>query len=392
MTGKLEHVVVVGYGRSAVAKSGKKGALRNLHPVEMGGMVLKGILEKIPALVPEEIDDIIVGCAQQELSQAFNMGRLVGAVAGLPESVPGMTVNRFCASGLQSVALAASQIECGMADCIVAGGIESMSSIPIDMEKMKQIISPWIWENAREQYMAMGITAENVASRYGIAREEMDAFAVKSHEKALRAQAEGRLNQSVIPLPGLDADGNEITFDQDQGIRPGTTVESLSKLDPCFKKDGTVTAATSSQTSDGAGFVVLMSEKKAEQLGIEPIAKFIGFAVAGCEAAYMGLGPMYAVPKVMEKTGLALDDMDVIELNEAFASQAIVCMKELGLDPDKVNPNGGAIALGHPLGATGGILSCKILDELQRTGKRYGLVTMCIGGGMGAAGIYEMCG
>ena len=392
MTGKLEHVVVVGYGRSAVAKSGKKGALRNLHPVEMGGMVLKGILEKIPALVPEEIDDIIVGCAQQELSQAFNMGRLVGAVAGLPESVPGMTVNRFCASGLQSVALAASQIECGMADCIVAGGIESMSSIPIDMEKMKQIISPWIWENAREQYMAMGITAENVASRYGIAREEMDAFAVKSHEKALRAQAEGRLNQSVIPLPGLDADGNEITFDQDQGIRPGTTVESLSKLDPCFKKDGTVTAATSSQTSDGAGFVVLMSEKKAEQLGIEPIAKFIGFAVAGCEAAYMGLGPMYAVPIVMEKTGLALDDMDVIELNEAFASQAIVCMKELGLDPDKVNPNGGAIALGHPLGATGGILSCKILDELQRTGKRYGLVTMCIGGGMGAAGIYEMCG
>ncbi len=391
MAGKLESVVVVEYARSAVAKSGKKGALRELHPVEMGGMVIKGLLDKIPEFDPEEIDDVIIGCSQQEIKQTHNMGRLAGAAAGLPDSVPGMTVNRFCSSGLQSIALAASQIECGMADCIIAGGIESMTSVPIDLEKMKQVVDYDLFAKKPAHYDGMGITAENVAELCGITREQMDAFAVESHARAAAAQDDGRLNESIIPLPGVDVEGNPIIFDKDQGIRRGTSMESLATLKPCFKEDGVVTAATSSQTSDGCGFVLLMSEAKAKELGMKPIAKFIGFAVAGCDPAYMGLGPAYAVPKVMEKTGLTVDDMDVIELNEAFAAQAIPCMEKLGMDPKKVNPNGGAVALGHPLGATGAILTCKALNELKRIGGKYGLVTMCIGGGMGAAGIYEMC-
>ena len=238
--------------------------------------------------------------------------------------------------------------------------------------------------------MSMGLTAENVAEKYGVTREEMEALAYQSHMRAAAAQDAGKFDDEIIPVPGVDVDGNPILFFKDQGIRRTTTMESLAALKPCFKEDGIVTAATSSQTSDGAGFVVLMSREKAEELGIKPIARFVGFAVAGCEAAYMGLGPIYAVPKVMKQTGLTVDDMDVIELNEAFAAQAIPCMKELGMDPAKVNPNGGAMAMGHPMGATGAVLTCKALNELKRTGGKYALITMCIGGGMGAAGIYEM--
>lgn len=379
------------YGRSAIARSGKKDALRQTHPVDLGGQVLKGMLEqKLPQLDPALIEDVIVGCAQQDLAQSFNLARLVASAAGLPHSVPGMSVNRFCSSGLQAIAIAAAQIEAGMNDILVAGGVESMTAVPVTYSHAPYLCES-IVKNDPDQYLSMGMTAENVAARYGVTREEMDALAVESHRKAALAQDAGKFDSEIIPLPGLDENGEPIIFSEDQGIRRGTSMESLSKLLACFKVDGAVTAATSSQTSDGAAFVVLMSESKARELGIQPIAKFISFAVAGCEPGCMGLGPIYAVPKALKLAGLSIDDMDTIELNEAFAAQAIPCMKELGMDPVKVNPNGGAMALGHPLGATGAFLSCKALNELSRTGGKYALVTMCVGGGMGAAGIYEMC-
>ncbi len=387
----LKNVVVVAYGRSAVAKSGKKGALREMHPVVLGGRVLKGILEqKLPQLDKSLIEDVVVGCAQQDMSQSFNIARLIASEAGLPHTVPGMTLNRFCSSGLQAIAVAAGQIEAGISSIMVAGGVESMTAVPMNIDHSKDLC-PDILKNDPDQYMSMGITAENVAARFNVTRQEMDAMAVESHAKAAAAQDAGKFNNEIIALPGLDAEGNAIVFDRDQGIRRGTSMESLAALKPCFKPDGVVTAATSSQVSDGASFVVLMSAEKAEELGIKPIAKFIGFAVAGCEPAYMGLGPIYAVPKAMRMAGLSVDDLDVVEINEAFAAQAIPCIRELGLNLAKVNPNGGAMALGHPLGATGAVLTCKALNELARTGGRYALVTMCVGGGMGAAGIYEMC-
>ena len=388
--GLFNRVVVVGYGRSAVAKSGKKGALRELHPVTLGGIVLKGVIEKVPNLEPTQIEDVIVGCAIPDGKQGFNFARLISARAGLPDSACGMTVNRFCSSGLQAIALAASQIETGVCDVIVAGGVESMTSNPVNLD-ISWTFDPDLLKTRPEEYMPMGLTAENVAQRYGITRKEMEELAVESHRRAAKAQDEGRFAHSIIPVPGVDIEGNKITFDKDQGIRRDTSMETLAKLKPCFKEDGLVTAATSSQTSDAAAFVVLMSAEKAKSLGIPAIATLEGYAVAGLEPDYMGLGPIYAVPKVMEKTGLHIADMDVIELNEAFAAQAIPCMRELGLDPQKTNPNGGAMALGHPQGATGAFLTCKALDELKRTNGKYGLVTMCIGGGMGAAGIYKMC-
>ncbi len=388
---RLNNVVVVAYGRSAIARSGKKGALREMHPVDLGGLVLKGILKRdLPDLPPEMIEDVIVGCAQPDLKQGCNFARAISIRAGLPDSVPGVQVNRFCSSGLQAIAMAAAQIECGMNDILVAGGVESMTSVPANYDR-SEYFDPWILENKPSLYLPMGITAENVAEKYGITREEMDAFAVESHRKAAEAREAGKFDDAIIPLEGVDEEGNPILFNKDQGIRPGSNMESLSKLAPCFLENGKVTAATSSQTSDGASFVVLMSEAKAGELGIRPIAKFIGFAATGCDPAYMGLGPITAVPKVMEKTGMSIDDMDVIELNEAFAAQSIPCIRELGFDVKKVNPNGGAIALGHPMGATGAFLTCKALGELKRTGGKYALVTMCIGHGMGAAGIYEMC-
>ena len=388
--GLFNRVVVVGYGRSAVAKSGKKGALRETHPVSLGGLVLKGVVERVPNLEPAQIEDVIVGCAIPEGKQGFNFARLISAQAGFPDSACGMTVNRFCSSGLQAIALAASQIETGVCDVIVAGGVESMTSNPVNLD-ISWTFDPELLKTRPEEYMPMGLTAENVAERYGITRREMEELAVESHRRAAKAQDEGRFARSIIPVPGVDTEGNAIVFDQDQGIRRDTSMETLAKLKPCFKEGGLITAATSSQTSDAAAFVVLMSAEKAKSLGIPAIATLEGYAVAGLEPDYMGLGPMYAVPKVMEKTGLRIADMDVIELNEAFAAQAIPCMRELGLDPEKTNPNGGAMALGHPQGATGAFLTCKALDELKRTNGKYGLVTMCIGGGMGAAGVYKMC-
>lgn len=386
----LKNVVVVAYGRSAIAKAGKKGALRQLHPVEMGGLVLKGILEqKLPQLDSSLIEDVIVGCAQQDMSQSFNLARLVASVAGLPHSVPGMSLNRFCSSGLQAVAIAAAQIEAGLNNVLVAGGVESMSAVPINIDHSKDLC-PAILENDPDQYISMGLTAENVAARFDVTRMDMDTMAVESHRKAAAAQDAGKFDDEIIPLPGVDESGAPITFSKDQGIRRSSTIESVGQLDPCFKDDGRVTAATSSQVSDGAGFVVLMSADKARELGIKPLAKFISYAVAGCEPAYMGMGPIYAVPKAMHLAGLTMKDIDVVELNEAFAAQSIPCIQELGMNPAKVNPNGGAMALGHPLGATGAFLTCKALNELRRTDGRYALVTMCVGGGMGVAGIYEM--
>lgn len=391
MAKKLENVVVVACGRSAIARSGKKGALREMHPVDLGGLVLRGVLDRdLPDLPPELIEDVIVGCAQPDLKQGCNIARAIALRAGLPYSVPGVQINRFCSSGLQAVAMAAGLIESGMNDILVAGGVESMTAVPANYDR-SPYFNEWITEHEPGVYLSMGQTAENVAEKYGITREEMDAFAVRSHARAAAAQDAGKFDGEIIPLPGVDADGSTIVFDKDQGIRRGTSMESLAALKPCFVEGGKVTAATSSQTSDGAAFVVLMSAKKARALGISPLAKFIGFAAVGCDPAYMGLGPMYAVPKIMEQTGLTVADMDVIELNEAFAAQAIPCIRELGLDESRVNPNGGAIALGHPMGATGGFLTCKALGELKRTGGRYALITMCIGHGMGAAGIYEMC-
>lgn len=391
MAKPLKNVVVVAFGRSAIARSGKKGALRELHPVDMGGLVLKALLEHdLPQLSPDLIEDVIVGCAQPDLKQGCNPARAIALRAGLPHSVPGVQVNRFCSSGLQATAQAAAMIESGMNDILVAGGIESMTAVPANYDR-SDFFNPWILEHEPGVCMSMGQTAENVAARYGITREEMDRFALDSHRKAAAAQDTGKFDAEIIPLPGVDLTGNPIAFLKDQGIRRDTSLDSLSQLKPCFVEGGLVTAGTSSQTSDGAAFVVLMSEDKARELGIAPIAKFLGFAAVGCDPAYMGLGPIYAVPKVMKLTGLTVDDMDVIELNEAFAAQAIPCIRELGLDPVKVNPNGGAIALGHPMGATGAVLACKALNELKRIGGKYALITMCIGHGMGAAGIYELC-
>jgi acetyl-CoA acyltransferase len=382
--------VVVAYGRSAVAKSGKKGALRQTHPVTIGGLTLKGVLEKVPQLDPAQVNDLIVGCAIPERKQGFNMARLVAARAGLPDSVCGMTINRFCSSGLQAIALAAAQIQCGMADVIVAGGVESMTACPVNLD-ISDTFDPELLAMRPEEYLPMGLTAENVAARYGVTREEMDQLAVESHRRAAAAQDAGKFDEEIIPLPGVDEAGEPIVFCKDQGIRRDTSLEKLAAMKPCFKEGGVVTAATSSQTSDAAAFVVVMSAKKAQDLGIKPIATLEGFAVAGCQPDYMGLGPIYAAPKALAKAGITVADLDVVELNEAFAAQAIPCMKELGLDPAKTNPNGGAMALGHPQGATGAFLTCKLLCELRRTGGTYGMVTMCIGGGMGAAGIYKIC-
>lgn len=385
----LNNAVIVAYGRSAIARAGKKGALRQMHPVDIAGLTLKGILdEKLPQFNRDLIEDVILGCAIPEGKQGLNPARLVAARAGLSDSVCGLTVDRFCSSGLQAIAIAATQIQCGMSDVLVAGGVESMTALPMTIDRSGDV-NPWLIENRPGHYAPMGVTAENVAARYGISREEMDAFAVESHKKAAIAQEEGRFDKEIVALMGVDDEGNEILFNKDQGIRKGSTVESLAALKPCFKKEGTVTAATSSQVSDGASFVVMMSEAKAQELGLKPIAKLVGFTVAGCDPDYMGLGPIEAVPKLMDKVGMSVEDMDVIELNEAFASQAIACIRDLKLDPAKVNPNGGAIALGHPMGCTGAFLTCKALNELERIDGKYAMVTMCIGGGMGAAGIFE---
>ena len=382
----MTDAVIVAYGRSAIARAGK-GSLAHTHPVSFGAEVLTGVLDRVPRLDRADIDDVIVGCAIPETTMGLNPARNIVLRAGLPPAVSGQTVNRFCASGLQSIAIASATIDAGMAEVVVAGGVEHMSSpVLSDDERFKD---PYLMANT-DAYIPMGVTAERVAQRYGITREEMDAMAVDSHARAVAARDGGRFADQIVPVTARAEDGSTSTFDVDEGMRPGTSMEGLAALRTVFAEDGSVTAGTSSQRSDGAAFVVVMSCAKADAIGATPIARVVGFAVAGVDPDVMGIGPIAAVPKVLARTGLGLDDMDVVELNEAFASQSIAVMRELGLDWSRVNHDGGALAMGHPLGATGAVLTCKALAELARTGGRRALVTMCIGGGMGAAGVLEL--
>ncbi|MGN0734839.1 MAG: thiolase family protein [Anaerovoracaceae bacterium] len=384
----MREPVIVAYGRSAVCKS-RKGGFSGMHPLEYASQVLDGVLNKIPQLDRGDIEDIIVGCAVQHGRASMNMGKLLAARLGLPQQVSGQSINRFCSSGLQAIATASNAILAGQGDVYIAGGIEDMTGTfePYPEEYW----DPWLKENEPGAYMPMGITAENVVKRYNVTREEMDMFAVDSHRKAKKARDEGKLAPSIIPVMGRNRDGEEKLISVDEGIRDDVSFKNLQDLKPCFlpPDEGTVTAGTSSQTSDAAAFVVLMDREKAESLGIKPIGRLVSFAVAGCDSTEMGVGPVYAVPKVMERAAMSLADMDVIEINEAFASQSIYCIRKLGFKPEKVNPYGGALALGHPMGATGAFLTEKVFDYLKDNNKRYGLVTMCIGGGMGAAGIFE---
>lgn len=385
---QLRDVYIVAYGRSPYCKAWK-GSFAHVHPVDFGGLTLKGVLAKIPQLDPMEIDDLVVGCSHPTGVQDFNMGRLIAQRAGLPDKVTAQTVNRFCSSGLQAIATAANAIMSNQMDCVVAGGCESMSLVPMDITGGWQ--NPWLLENAPDNYISMGLTAENVADEYQVTREDMEKMCCESHAKAAAAQAAGYFDEQIIPIEVTDLQGNHILADKDEGIRPNTTMEALASLKPCFKQDGVITAAVSSQCTDGAGFLVLMSKEKMETLNLRPIAKFCGFAVDGVPARTMGIGPLKAVPRVLKLTGLRLEDMGTIELNEAFASQALVCIQELGMDPAKVNHEGGAMAHGHPFGGSGAMLAIKALSHMRRCGGRYCMVTMCIGGGQGAAAIFEMC-
>jgi len=378
--------VIVAYGRTPMARAFKGGFVET-HPVEYAAQALKGVLAKAPSLDPSIIEDVLAGCSMPERFVGFNVGRLIAQRAGLPDAVPGQTINRFCSSGLQAIATGANAIVAGEMDVVVAGGVELMTGIIMGHPEEYQ--DALLREQIPGTYLSMGITAENVAARYGITRPEMEAMAVRSHQKAAAAQAQGKFVEEIIPIT-VETENGPVTLTADEGIRPGTTAEALAALEPCFKEDGVVTAATSSQMTDGAGFVVMMSRERAQALGCTPIARFVSYAVGGVAAEVMGIGPVVAIPKVMAKTGLTVDDMDVIELNEAFAAQALACIRDLKLPEEKINPNGGAMALGHPLGATGAVLTCKALSELKRTGGKYALITMCIGGGMGAAGIFEM--
>ncbi len=385
-----KEAVIVAYGRSACCRA-RKGGFANTHPVDFAAQTLKGVLAKVPQLKPEMIGDVITGCAMPINELNLNTSRLIVNRAELPDCVPAQTINRFCSSGLQAIATAANAIVAGEYDCAVAGGVECMTKCFAPYPE--EYWNPWIKEHYEGGYMTMGETAERVADKYDISREEMEQMALESHQKAAIARATGKLAPSIIPV--VNAEG--VTITEDDGILATpegelkTSMEKMATMKPCFRENGRVTAATSSQTTDAAAYVVVMSSDLAKELGIKPIAKLVAFAVAGCDATLMGLGPIYAVPKVMARTGLTVDDMDVIELNEAFASQAIACIRDLKLDKSKVNPYGGAMALGHPMGATGAFLTAKALDYLQDNGKDRALVTMCIGGGMGAAGIFELC-
>lgn len=379
--------VIVAIGRSAVCRA-HKGSLAYTHSIDWSAQVLRQVLDQVPMLDSAEIADVIVGCAMPVKQLNLNAARLIVQRAGLPDSVCAQTINRFCASGLQAISTAANAILSGQEEVMVAGGVEDMTNTFKTADPAHR--NPWLLEHVPGTYMGMGITAENVAQRYHITRPEMEEMAYESHKRAAAAQDAGYLNRSIVPVCAADAEGRMQVVERDEGIRRSTSLEALAALKPCFKENGLVTAATSSQTSDGAGFAVLMSSERALALGIQPIARFVSFATGGCDAQVMGLGPIYAVPKALQRAGLSLEDMDVIELNEAFAAQALACIRELGLPKEKVNPWGGAMALGHPMGATGVFLTSKALDYLRVTGGRYALVTMCIGGGMGAAGVFEL--
>jgi acetyl-CoA acyltransferase len=389
----MKEVVIVSSVRTAVGKSGK-GTLRATRPDDLAAVVIKGALDRVPQVDKNEIEDVILGCATPEAEQGMNVARIASLRAGLPVEVSAVTINRFCSSGLQAIAMAAEGIIAGRAEIMVAGGTESMSMIPMGGHKVSA--NPWLVGNYPDAYLSMGLTAERLAKRFGISREQADEFSLNSHKKAIAAIQAGKFDDEIVPVPvsfttpnGSKPKRTEIIFKVDEGPRADTSLEALASLRPAFHAKGSVTAGNSSQTSDGAAAAVVMSADKAKQLGIKPLVRFVSFATAGYKPEEMGLGPVYAIPKALKIAGLTLDQIDVIELNEAFAAQALSVIKEAGIDPAKVNPNGGAVALGHPLGCTGAKLTATIIRELKRRNARYGLVTMCIGGGMGAAGILE---
>ncbi|UCC54746.1 MAG: acetyl-CoA C-acyltransferase [Anaerolineaceae bacterium] len=387
-----EAVIVAG-SRTAVGKS-KRGTTRNWRSDDMMAVVIQDLLEKAKGLDPAQIDDVIIGCAMPEGSQGLNMARVIALRAGLPVDVPAMTVNRFCSSGLQTIALAAERIIANGADTIIAGGAETMSLVPMTGFRINP--NPYMSENAPEVYMGMGMTAENVADEFEVSRQAQDEFALRSHQRAMKAQAAGLFEDEIVPIEieevtaGAEGPQREtIFFDKDEHIRPNTTLEALAKLRPVFKQGGSVTAGNSSPLSDGAAGVIVMERGKAEALGLTPILRFVGFNVGGVRPEIMGVGPIAAVPRVLKRTGMSVDDIDLIELNEAFGAQSVAVIRELGFDEEKTNVNGGAIALGHPLGCTGAKLTVQIMHEMARRDLQTGMVTMCIGGGMGAAGIFE---
>jgi acetyl-CoA acyltransferase len=392
----MRDVVVALALRTPVGKA-PRGTFRQTRPDDLCAAVVRAILERAPKLDPERIGDVIVGCAMPEGQQGMNVGRNIALLAGLPDSVPGMTINRFCSSGLETINIGAAEIASGQSDVVIAGGAESMSLVP--MGGHRYLPNPQMMADDPETYLGMGLTAERLAEEDGIDREAQDRFAYESHRKALAAQQEGRFAGEIVPVPTRvaqpGADGKpverEVVLDRDEGPRADTSVEALAKLKPAFKAGGTVTAGNSSQTSDGAAAALLTTPEIAVELELQPLARFVGYAVAGVEPEIMGIGPVQAVPKVLERTGLELGAMDVIELNEAFAAQSLSVIKRLQLDPqdERLNANGGAIALGHPLGCTGAKLTATALHELRRRKGRYAMVTMCIGTGMGAAGIFE---
>lgn len=389
----MQDAVIVSSVRTAVGKSGK-GTLRVTRPDDMAAVAIKGALDRVPQVDKREIEDVIIGCATPEAEQGMNVARIAALRAGLPVECSAMTINRFCSSGLQAIALGAERIMVGGADIIVAGGTESMSMIPMGGHKVSA--NPWLVGNYPDAYLSMGLTAERLAKRFGISREQADEFSLNSHKKAIAAIQAGKFDDEIVPVPvsfttpnGSKPKRTEIVFKVDEGPRADTSMEALASLRPAFHAKGTVTAGNSSQTSDGAAAAVIMSADKAKQLGVKPLVRFVSFATAGYLPEEMGLGPVFAIPKALKIAGLKLENIDVIELNEAFAAQALSVIKEAGLDPAKVNPNGGAVALGHPLGCTGAKLTATIIRELKRRNGKYGIVTMCIGGGMGAAGIFE---
>ncbi|MCA9885851.1 MAG: acetyl-CoA C-acyltransferase [Anaerolineae bacterium] len=391
----MREAVIVAGTRTAVGKA-VRGSTKNARSDDMAATVIKELLRQTEGkIAPEDIDDVVIGCAMPEGSQGLNFARVISLRAGLPVEVPGQTVNRFCSSGLQSIAMAANSIIANEADIIIAGGAESMSSVPMTGHHLSP--NPYMAENDPNVYMSMGLTAERVASEFGINREDQDAFAYQSHQRAAAATDSGKFAEEIVPFEWEETIIGEnglptavsMRLEQDEHLRRETTVEGLAGLKPVFKQGGSITAGNASPLSDGAAGVIIMERSKAEELGMKPLMRFVGFAVAGVRPEIMGVGPIKAVPKVLERAGLSLDDIDLIELNEAFASQSLAVIRELGLDPEKVNVNGGAIALGHPLGCTGAKLTVQLMNEMRRRGGRYGMVTMCIGGGMGAAGIFE---
>jgi acetyl-CoA acyltransferase len=389
----MREVIIASSVRTPVGRA-YKGTLRSTRPDELGAVAIRGALERVPQLDAKEIEDVILGCAMPEAEQGMNVARIAWLRAGLPVEVSALTINRFCSSGLQAIAMAAERIMSDGAEVIVAGGTESMSMIPMGGHKISP--NPWLVDHYPDAYLSMGLTAERVGKRFGITRQAADEFSLRSHQKALAAIQAGKFDDEVVPVPvsfstpnGSKPKRQEIVFTVDEGPRGDTSLEALLGLKPAFHMRGTVTAGNSSQMSDGAAAAVVMSAERAKALGIKPLARYVSFATAGYKPEEMGLGPVFAIPKALKMAGLKLADIDVIELNEAFAAQSLAVIQEAELDPGKVNPNGGAIALGHPLGCTGAKLTASVIRELKRRNGRYGMVTMCVGGGMGAAGIFE---